>query len=67
MNEEEQLEKLKKNIMGLEMAMIDAPYFGLNGDNIKGVRFAINKILKGTDINTESLIKEKNEKKWFQG
>ena len=66
MNAEEQLEKLKKNILALDMAMDDAPYHGFTKDNIKGVRFAVKQILEGTNITRESLIKERQEKKWFE-
>ena len=47
--------------------MQDAPYHGFSGDKIKGVNFAVEKILNGTGITIESLIKEMNEKDWFKG
>jgi hypothetical protein len=67
MTEQEQLEKLKKNILAVDWSMDDAPYMGFSGDKIKGVRFAISKILEGTDITIESLLQEMKEKRWFQG
>ncbi len=63
---EELLEQLKKNIISVSMSMDNAPYMGFSGDKIKGVDFAINKILEGTGITISDLIKESNEKKWFE-
>lgn len=66
MEENEQLEILKKNILVLDRSMDDAPYMGFSGDNIRGVRFAVKKILEGTGITIESLILEEKEKHWFE-
>lgn len=66
-NKEEVFEQLKKNIVGLSYSMQEAPYHGFSGDKIKGVNFAIEKVLNGTGITIESLIKEMNEKNWFKG
>jgi hypothetical protein len=66
LNDDDLIEKLKKNILSLDWAMDDAAYHGFTADKIRGVRFAINKILEGTDITIETLIKEMHEKKWFQ-
>lgn len=58
MSEEILLHKIKQNIFHLDMAMSDAPYHGFTGDHIKGVLFAINKVLEDTGITPEALIKE---------
>jgi hypothetical protein len=65
MDSDELLEKLKMNIIATDMSMMDAPYFGFSGDKVRGVEFAINKILEGTGITISDLIKESNDKKWF--
>lgn len=65
--DEQVYEQLKKNIVGLSYSMQDAPYHGFSGDKINGVNFAVDKILNGTGITIESLIKEMNEKDWFKG
>ena len=64
---EQVFEQLRKNIVALGYSMQDAPYHGFSGDKIKGVNFAVEKILNGTGITIESLIKEMNEKDWFKG
>lgn len=66
MTEQEQLERLKKNILAVDWSMDDAPYMGFSGDKIKGVRFAVSKILEGTGITTETLLQERSEKRWFE-
>lgn len=66
MNNDELVEKLKMNIYATDMSMMDAPYFGFTGEKIRGVEFAINRILQGTGITMSDLIRESNEKKWFQ-
>lgn len=66
MTEQEQLERLKKNILALDWSMDDAPYMGFSGDKIRGVKFAVSKILEGTDITIESLLQERKEKRWFE-
>lgn len=58
MTEQEQLEKLKQNILELSRSMSDAPFHGVSRENINGVNFAIKKILKGTDITIASLLEE---------
>lgn len=58
MNDAELIEKIKRNIFHLDWSMDDAPYHGFTGDNIRGVRFAINKILEDTGYTRESLHKE---------
>ena len=65
--DEQVFEQLKKNIVGLSYSMQDAPYHGFSEDKIRGVNFAIEKVLNGTGITIESLIKEMNEKDWFKG
>ena len=65
MTEKEQFELLKKNILGLSWSMEDAAFHGLNRDTIKGVEFAVDKILKGTGITIKSLLEERKEKNWF--
>ena len=65
--DEQVYEQLKKNIVGLSYSMQDAPYHGFSRDKINGVNFAVDKILNGTGITIESLIKEMNEKDWFKG
>lgn len=64
-NNEEQLEQLKKNIVSLSYSIVDAPYFGVNKDQINGIEFAINKILENTGILIGDLINEMYQKKWF--
>ncbi|GAB6989564.1 hypothetical protein [Paenibacillus pini] len=54
------------DVLATEMSMIDAPYFGFTGEKFCGVEFAINKNLEGTGITIKDLIKESNEKKWFE-
>ncbi|WP_368900774.1 hypothetical protein [Oceanobacillus oncorhynchi] len=66
MKESEQLEKIKKNILAVDWSMDDTPYMGFSSDNIRGVRFAIEKILEGTGITIESLFLEREEKHWFE-
>lgn len=58
MTEKEQLELLKKNILNLSWGMQDAPFRGVNEDTIKGVTFAIGKILEGTEISIATILKE---------
>lgn len=60
-----QFEQLKKNILSLNWSMDDAPYFGLSGDQIKTIKYSIQKILEGTGLTIEELLKESNEKDWF--
>ncbi|AFQ30401.1 hypothetical protein P4493_09910 [Bacillus thuringiensis] len=62
MGEKETLDKLKENIYHLDRSMDDAPYHGFNGDHIKGVRFAVNKILADTGLTTVSIFKEISKK-----
>lgn len=63
MTNNNELELIKKNILGLALSMDDAPYHGINRDSRIGVDFAIGKILKGTGITIESLLKERQENK----
>lgn len=57
MDEAEQLKKVRKNIRDLGWRMQDAPYHGVSAETIKGMRFAIDEILKGTGITEEEIIK----------
>lgn len=66
MTEHEQFEKLKQNILGLDISMDDAPFFGFSREEVKAVRFAIDKVLKDTGITIESLIVERDQKGWFR-
>lgn len=66
MTEKEQLEKLKMNILALNWSMDDTAYHGFSSGNIKGVRFAVSKILEGTNITIGSLLSERKEKRWFE-
>lgn len=66
MEEKEQFEQLKKNILSLSMAMIDAPFRGLSELQIQTVNKCIENIVGKTDITTESLIRESKEKGWFK-
>ncbi|EJS62019.1 hypothetical protein ICU_05187 [Bacillus cereus BAG2X1-1] len=66
MEEKEQLEQLKKNILNLSIAMMDAPYHGVNKVAEEAVHFAIGKVLLNTELTTESLLKESKEKRWFR-
>ncbi|UZN53034.1 hypothetical protein [Bacillus paralicheniformis] len=64
--EKEQFERMKQNILGLDMSLSDAPFHGLNHDHISGIKFAIEKVLKDTGITFESLIEERDKKDWFK-
>ncbi|WP_242242701.1 hypothetical protein [Bacillus cereus group sp. BfR-BA-01309] len=66
MEEKEQFEQLKKNILGLSMSMIDAPLRGLSESQIWTVNKTLENLLGKTDITTESLIRESHEKGWFK-
>lgn len=66
MNNDELFEKLKQNILSVHWSMDDAPYHGFTGDKIRGVEFAIKRILDGTGITIGSLVQEMHEKKWFE-
>ncbi|PEP75329.1 hypothetical protein CN573_10535 [Bacillus wiedmannii] len=66
MKEKEQLDQLKKNILSLSMSMIDAPLRGLSESQIWTVNKTLENLLGKTDITTESLIRESNEKGWFK-
>jgi len=55
----EKLEKIKKNMLILDMSLDDAPYFGATKDFVNGARFAMNKILEGTGLTLEELAKER--------
>lgn len=55
----EMLEKIKDNIFHLDYSMVDAPYHGFTHEHINGVEFAIEKILEGTGLTLESIIKER--------
>ena len=52
------INKIKRNIFELGVSMQDAPYHGVTRDTIKGVRFAVGKILKDTGISEEDVISE---------
>lgn len=65
MTDQEQLDKLKLNILHLMYSMDDAPFHGFNSDHMAGYRFAQKKILEGTGIDFNSLNKEAKEKSWF--
>jgi hypothetical protein len=58
MNEKEILERIKRNIYNLGYGLMDAPYFGISDDKIRGVEFAIEKILEGTGITEKDIIDE---------
>ncbi|KAA6450967.1 hypothetical protein [Bacillus swezeyi] len=66
MTEQEQFERLKRNILVLDMSLSDAPFHGVNHDQIDGIKFAIKKTLKDTGITIESLIEERDKKDWFK-
>ncbi len=66
MEEKEQLEQLKKNIIGLSWSLNDAPYRGISKEAENAIAFAINKILENTGITIESLLKEQSENRWFR-
>lgn len=66
MTQDEQFEQIRKNILALDWSLDDAPYMGVSTETIKGIRFAIRKILEETDITIESLLQERREKKWFE-
>ena len=57
-NDGEIINKIKRNLFELGVSMQDAPYRGVTRDTIKGVRFAIGKILKDTGISEEDIISE---------
>jgi hypothetical protein len=66
MEETEQFEQMKKNILGLSMSMDDAPYHGFSRETINGVNFAIDKVLKNTGITIQDLLNEREKKRWFE-
>ncbi|KXI78634.1 hypothetical protein ACS52_11480 [Bacillus cereus] len=66
MEEREQLEQLKKNILSLSMSMIDAPLRGLSESQIWTVNKTLENILGKTDITIEKLMDEAKEKGWFK-
>lgn len=61
MSGNEVVEKIKRNIYGLSRSMDDAPYHGVSAEVIRGVNFAIGKILKDTGITLEEIIEEESE------
>ncbi|MFD0771641.1 hypothetical protein ACFQZ1_23175 [Bacillus sp. CGMCC 1.60114] len=61
MEEKKQLEQMKKNILDLSIALIDAPFHGVSNEKRIAMEFAINKILENTGITIESLLKEQRE------
>lgn len=66
MNEKEQLEQLKKNILLLDMSMHKAEMGPEDPYVNKGVHYAIKRILKDTDLSIDSLFEERRTKKWFE-
>ncbi|PFL23226.1 hypothetical protein COJ07_06515 [Bacillus cereus] len=66
MNEKVQLEQLKKNILSLSLSLMDAPYRGVSKEAENAINFAITKVVEGTSITTETLIRESHEKGWFK-
>lgn len=66
MEEREQLEQLKMNILSLLLSLIDTPYHGVSKESEKAINFSITKVVEGTGITTETLIRESHEKGWFK-
>ncbi|MGF9729703.1 hypothetical protein [Bacillus licheniformis] len=64
--DKEQFEQMKRNILSLDMSLSDAPFHGVTHDQISGIKFAIEKVLKDTGITFESLIEERDKKDWFK-
>lgn len=66
MNENEQLEQLKKNILLLNMSLHktesgpEDPYIN------RGIHYAITRILRGTGLTLDGLFEERRDKKWFE-
>ena len=67
MDELEQFERLKRNILGVSLSTADAPYHGISRETINGIDFAVDKALDRTGITISSLLEESREKCWFQG
>lgn len=67
MDEREQFERLKRNILLVSWSNMDAPYHGISRETIKGIDFAVDKALEGTGITFESLLEESRQKQWFSG
>lgn len=59
MDDKEVLDKIIENIYYLGWSMQDAPFRGVSSDTVKGVNFAINKILKDTGISYEDVVNKK--------
>ncbi|MFD5264023.1 hypothetical protein ACFWJC_25180 [Bacillus wiedmannii] len=66
MKETEKLEQLKKNILSLSLSLNDAPFHGVSKESEKAINFAITKVVEGTSITTEALVRESHEKGWFK-
>lgn len=58
MNNEELSAKFRSNLFGLIMSLDDAPYHGFTGDNIRGAKWAIGRMIEGTGLTTEQIVKE---------
>lgn len=58
MTENEQLDKMKKNILTLSWSLQDAPFHGVSKESENAIKFSIDKILKDTGITIESLLSE---------
>lgn len=66
MNDADLLDTIKKNILGLSWSLQDAPFHGVSKESEKAIKFSIDKILKGTGITIESLLKENENNDWFK-
>ena len=53
-----QLAKIKSNILTLSRSLSDAPFHGVSSEAIRGVEFAIDKVLEGTGITISSLLED---------
>lgn len=62
MNPDEQLEILKRNIISLSASTINASYMGLNRDQVRAIEFSVDKVLEGTGLTINKLLKEAHEK-----
>lgn len=62
---DELVDKLKRNILGCDWSLNDAPFHGFTPDNIKGAQWALRKVLDGTGITIKDLIEESKTARWW--
>ncbi|MBO1583035.1 hypothetical protein [Bacillus sp. XF8] len=58
MDEQKQFKQMKQNVLGLWLSLIDASFHGVSKEQQEAIKFSINKVLKGTELTVNDLIKE---------